>query len=185
MGEAVINVSLKGVVNDDAWVTVQGTEEEVRRALWKISPAARKAAESKDLFGAVYAANAEYKARKNGPARSASPAAVQSNAPDPLKEATQLVQSELGGTVVSSVWEDGPGGEDTSVWGSGPSEPATHYEDQTDTDYGPPPSCPHGTKRLVTGTAKSGKNKGKPWAAWGCPAPQDSSSKCPLDFLDD
>jgi hypothetical protein len=51
---------------------------------------------------------------------------------------------------------------------------------QASTPYGPPPSCPHGTKRFLE---KPYKNKPGTWRAWACPAPQGTPDACPLEFI--
>lgn len=178
-----INVSLKAAVNSDPWITVTGTVEEVLRSLWTISPACRKYAEAQDLFGAVYAANAEYagfKARAQVVTTAPAPAPVAPN-DAAMPAATELVKNELGGTVVD-FWAnapDAPPTPTTSAWGSAPSEPAPAGSGPN----GAAPQCPHGTKKLIEGIAKTGPNVGKPWKAWGCPADRNHPGRCPLDYI--
>ncbi|MFB7185229.1 DUF3824 domain-containing protein [Streptomyces sp. NPDC056230] len=47
--------------------------------------------------------------------------------------------------------------------------------------YGPPPSCPHGTKKFLEKPYKNGKPG--TWKAWACPAPQGDPSACSLQFI--
>lgn len=202
---ATVNVSLKSRMSDQPWITVQGEPDDVLRVIWKLSPAARKLAEAKDFFGAVYAANAEYQGRLDKPAMR--PGVVSGSIPGSSvtnvinatpqqtpQGAVALVEEKLGGTVIAheGVWGSSPSTPDTSVWGEdhpdggrgalggtyGPEEFAG------DTDYGPAPQCPHGTMKLVQGTAKTGKNAGKPYTAWACQADSSDPSKCGWRFID-
>jgi hypothetical protein len=50
---------------------------------------------------------------------------------------------------------------------------------------GAAPACHHGTKEFISGITKSGKNAGKPWKAWACPADRDDPSKCEKDWIRD
>lgn len=50
---------------------------------------------------------------------------------------------------------------------------------------GAAPACYHGTKEFISGVTKSGKNAGKTWKAWACPADRDDPTKCEKEWIRD
>lgn len=196
--EATINVSLKGPTNDDSWLTIQGAPDDVLRTIWKLSPAARPLAEQKDFFGAVYAANADYKRRKTAAATvtpgtvTTGPTSITVTATPPeqiqtMQGAVALAERKLGATVVETtgVWDSGPSDlpADTSPWGGASDDEGPIDPSDLNGGNGPAPVCPHGTKTYYQGVAKTGKNAGKPYEAWLCPADRNDPSKCSMEFI--
>ncbi len=167
-----MNVSLKGPTSGDPWITVEGTEEQVRRTLWKISQNARDFAANGDLYGAAYAADAEFKAKRDGaPKAPAQPPTLSGaerqgsvkptglNGEGVVDQAVANVQQGLGGQVVAD-----------TAWSSGPADPQPASA---------PRHCKHGPMTFYERTAEEAERIGKkPFAAYYCPQPREAPDRC-------
>jgi hypothetical protein len=105
---------------------------------------------------------------------------------DQLKQAQRTAQAGLGATPVNSVPPPAPAAQ---TWGQPPVPPMQQPPQLPAAAAAPAvgaaPACYHGTKEFISGITKSGKNAGKPWKAWACPADRDDPSKCEKDWIRD
>lgn len=108
---------------------------------------------------------------------------------DDLVKAKRAAIAGLGATVPPVPIEP-------QAWGNPPVQPFQPVQTSTATynppqlpaaaqaaPAGQPPSCYHGLKEHISGITKQGPNKGKPWAAWACPADREDPSKCEKEWI--
>jgi hypothetical protein len=101
------------------------------------------------------------------------------NRVDPLAQAVGVAQTGLPGAQVVPP---------AQAWGNPPVPPmlpAAAVNPAQQFQHGQPGGtpCVHGTRTYIDGITKSGKNAGKPWRAWACPAPQ--GSQCDKEWIRD
>lgn len=66
----------------------------------------------------------------------------------------------------------------------GPAEPAQASLPTEEEPEEPKDVCPHGKRKLIEGTQKKGKNKGKPYAMYVCTLSKDDPKQCEPNFVD-
>lgn len=101
---------------------------------------------------------------------------------DTLRNAVANVQQGLGATPVAQ--PPTPTTVTVGPWGQA-SPPQLPAAAQQAAVPGPAPFCPHGQREFITGITKSGKNAGRTWRAWACPADRDDPTKCDKEWIRD
>ena len=105
---------------------------------------------------------------------------------DALKKAAEVARAGLGATPVQ---QTAPAPAAAVAWGNPPVPPMQGAPQLPAAAAAPAvgaaPACHHGTKEFISGITKSGKNAGKTWKAWACPADRDDPSKCEKEWVRD
>lgn len=110
---------------------------------------------------------------------------------DALAKARETALAALPGAQVVAERQVSPAGNgQEAVWGSPPVPPMQPAVPQLPAAAAAPavgaaPFCPHGQREFISGITKSGKNAGRPWKAWACPADRDDPSKCDKEWIRD
>lgn len=110
---------------------------------------------------------------------------------DALLKAKALAEAQLGGVQVQVGAAPTAPAVTAGPWGQPPVPPMQPAAPQLPAAAAPAPlqivapQCHHGVKEFISGITKSGKNAGKPWKAWACPADRDDPTKCEKEWIRD
>lgn len=108
---------------------------------------------------------------------------------DSLAEAVRNAKTGLGATPATPATPPAPAAQS---WGNPPVPPmqpqmpaAAQASQPAQLQHGTPGGTPciHGQRTYIDGVTKSGKNAGKLWRAWACPAPQ--GQQCDKEWIRD